>query len=374
MNRILLLHGPNLNLLGVREPDRYGTTTLGELETRVGEWGHRMGLVVEPFQSNHEGALIDRLHAARTEVDGIVINAGALTHTSYALHDAIVAVDLPAVEVHISNIKEREPWRRRSVTAPACLYTIYGRGLTGYRDALRILLTRAASPVLTLPYGKHEDQVIDVRSQTDAKARPLAVFFHGGFWRTEYTRDTIDGLAADLAQRGWTTINVEYRRGTGDGWDGLASDVHAALDRIGALPGLAATTTAYVGHSVGAHLAFWAGGHRTPAPGVMVGLAPVLDLDSAGGLDDGAVARLTEGRASGDADPLEAAIVAPNAMTRQILVHGTNDTIVPVDMSRAYAAAAPSSNVELIELDAGHFELLDPARPWWNDIVGLLEG
>ncbi len=137
--RVALIHGPNLNLLGTREPEIYGTTTLAELDDMCTGWGAELRLTVSTFQSNHEGAIVDRIQTAAGEVDGIVINAGALTHYSYAIYDALVAVGLPAIEVHISDIHAREDWRRRSVIQPACLAQISGEGLDGYRRALQIL-------------------------------------------------------------------------------------------------------------------------------------------------------------------------------------------------------------------------------------------
>jgi len=136
---VLVINGPNLNMLGTREPEIYGTTTLSELDTMCIEWGAGLGLTVSTFQSNHEGAIIDRIQAAASNSDGIVINAGAFTHYSYALYDALVAVGLPTVEVHISDIHSREEWRRHSVIQPACLTQISGEGLDGYRRALEIL-------------------------------------------------------------------------------------------------------------------------------------------------------------------------------------------------------------------------------------------
>ena len=137
--RVLVINGPNLNLLGVRRPEVYGTMTLGDLEELCREWGADLGLEVETFQSNHEGALIDRLHDALGMVDGVVLNPGALAHYSYALHDAVEAVALPVVEVHISDISRREEWRARSVVSPACAATISGHGAEGYREALELL-------------------------------------------------------------------------------------------------------------------------------------------------------------------------------------------------------------------------------------------
>lgn len=137
--RVLVVNGPNLNLLGVRRPEVYGDTTLPELEGCCRAWGAELGIQVETFQSNHEGAIIDCLHDALGRADAVVLNPGALTHYSYALHDAIEAISLPVVEVHLSDIARRESWRARSVVAPACALTITGRGIDGYREALEWL-------------------------------------------------------------------------------------------------------------------------------------------------------------------------------------------------------------------------------------------
>jgi 3-dehydroquinate dehydratase-2 len=146
MATVLVVNGPNLNLLGTREPAIYGSATLPELDEMCVGWGAEMGLTVTTFQSNHEGAIIDRIQEASGDSTGIVINAGALTHYSYAIYDALVAVGLPTVEVHISNIRAREEWRRRSVIQPACLTQITGEGLEGYRRALEILAEAADPP------------------------------------------------------------------------------------------------------------------------------------------------------------------------------------------------------------------------------------
>ncbi len=140
MTRLLVINGPNLNLLGTREPDLYGETTLGELEVRCRAWGRELGALVETYQSNHEGDLIDRLHDALGRFDGVVVNPGALAHYSYALRDAIAAVDIPVVEVHISNIGQREEWRRTSVTREVCVDAVIGEGVEGYRRAMEILI------------------------------------------------------------------------------------------------------------------------------------------------------------------------------------------------------------------------------------------
>ncbi len=129
---ILLVNGPNLNLLGEREPEIYGRTTLHEIEKLVREACAGWNVEVKAFQSNHEGALIDFLQEHRAKARGIVINAGAYTHTSYALHDCLKAMPVPAVEVHISNVYAREAFRRTSVIAPACRGQIAGLGIRGY--------------------------------------------------------------------------------------------------------------------------------------------------------------------------------------------------------------------------------------------------
>lgn len=140
MITLLVLHGPNLNRLGRRDPAHYGALTLPELEARVAAWAAARGARTLFVQSNHEGALIDALqqHAGRT--DGALVNLGALTHTSYALHDALVDYGRPAVEVHLSKASEREAWRRTSVVRPACVGSVEGKGAEGYREALAILL------------------------------------------------------------------------------------------------------------------------------------------------------------------------------------------------------------------------------------------
>ena len=140
MKRIVIINGPNLDRLGIREPDIYGDQTLTDLENLLTEEAESLGVQVQFYQSNHEGFIIDEIgEYSSSEVFGLILNPGALTHTSLALRDAIAGSDLPAIEVHISNIYRREDIRQHSLTAPACIGVISGLGFEGYVAALRYL-------------------------------------------------------------------------------------------------------------------------------------------------------------------------------------------------------------------------------------------
>lgn len=138
---VLVLHGPNLNLLGEREPEIYGRTTLAEIDSELRALGEELGVSVESFQSNSEGALVDRIQDARGRVAGAIINPGAYTHTSIAIRDALAALAVPTVEVHLSNIYRREPFRHHSTIADLVDGRIVGLGAQGYGLALRALIS-----------------------------------------------------------------------------------------------------------------------------------------------------------------------------------------------------------------------------------------
>ena len=212
----------------------------------------------------------------------------------------------------------------------------------------------------TVAYGEHAEQVADVRGG----GTQVAAVVHGGFWRSSFTRANTRALAVDLALRGWTSWNVEYRRiGNGGGVPETLEDVAAAVARSGA--------TVVLGHSAGGHLALWAGGDtRVPA----VSLAGVCDLTAAArdGIGAGAAVELAGGtpeerpEAYALADPMQRLPVE----TAQLVVHGDADDRVPVEYSRRYAAAA---GCELLELaGVGHFEVIDPRTDAWADVAGRL--
>jgi 3-dehydroquinate dehydratase II len=137
--RILVIHGPNLNLLGRREPEIYGRTTLDEINRNLTELGVQLGAGVITFQSNHEGAIVDRIQQAAGNCDGLIINAAAFTHTSIAIRDALADLEVPLIEVHLSNIHRREPFRHKSMMAGVVTGQILGLGANGYMLALRAL-------------------------------------------------------------------------------------------------------------------------------------------------------------------------------------------------------------------------------------------
>lgn len=138
--KILVINGVNMNMLGIREPEKYGTMTLKDLEKELYAYSFELGIDIETFQSNHEGEIVEKIHSAYNNFDGIVINPAAFTHTSVAIRDAIAAVNIPTVEVHMTNIQAREDFRHNSLTAPVCVAQISGFGVDCYKLGLKGLL------------------------------------------------------------------------------------------------------------------------------------------------------------------------------------------------------------------------------------------
>lgn len=364
MRSFLVLNGPNLNLLGRRDPAVYGSTTHADLIEACTRHAADLDATVEVVQSNHEGTLIDLLHGATA--DGIVLNAGAYAHTSYAVRDAIDAIDIPVVEVHISNVMEREDWRRVSVIKPVCAYSIYGRGIDGYRWAMRHLVARA-TPRVQLAYGDSPEQFGDLRLPASGNTIGLAVLVHGGFWAHQWTADTMEFCALDLGQRGIATFNVEYRRiGAGGDASSMVADVLAATQMARGHVG--SERLALIGHSAGAQLAFRAA--LSLEPELTVAMGGILDMESAlaDSIGSGAAAAYLDGAAAIEFSPAAAPLASPT-----IIAHGDSDDRVPFVQALRYLEAASAAGVDQIELmtvkGGGHFEFLDPTRHAWTEVA-----
>ncbi len=366
--RLLVINGPNLNMLGTREPDIYGSETLTDLERQWRMRATQYAVGLHAVQSNHEGELIDVLHAEGTRADGVIINPGALSHYSYALHDAMAAITAPVVEVHISNIHERESWRRTSVTAPAAERVIVGRGTRGYLDAIDHLRALLSHPPVTVSYGDSADQVIDIRVPQGATG--TVALIHGGFWRSIWARDIMDPLAVHLADHGWATANIEYRRGPGS----FASSQADIADAVASLPshiGSAGERAIAVGHSAGGYLALRQAIDDGGIP--VIALAPVIDLDaiSRSRVDDDPISTYLGATRGEDPSLWDAASIPTGLSGRAALIHGDADEAVPIDHSVAFAASA---GLDLVTLPgADHMALIDPMSPAADALLRALE-
>lgn len=371
--RILVINGPNLNLLGTREPDIYGSDTLPDLEAMWRRHGTSLGVGIDTYQSNHEGGIIDEIQAAGPRHDGIIINAGALTHYSYAIHDALKAIDVPVIEVHISDIHEREEWRRISVLSPAAERVIVGRGTQGYLDAINLLVARSLFPPSALHYGPNADQVVDLR--IPAAPRGLVCLVHGGFWRTKWARDTMAPVAAALAADGYATANIEYRRGPGSFSESRAdvADAVEAASRHVAQHGHGDLTTVIVGHSAGGYLATrLVEDHPTVS---VVALSPALDLQSISSArpeDDPVAAYLGDDLHTVPERWAEAAPSGSNA-DRVTIIHGTADPDIPVDHSQAFHQAHAGTTLITLE-GVDHMALIDPHDAAFTTVHATIDG
>lgn len=138
--KILIINGVNMNMLGIREPEKYGSMTLKDLEKELYAFSFELGIDIETFQSNHEGEIVEKIHSAKNNFDGIVINAGAYTHTSIAIRDALSSIDIPTAEVHMTNIYKREEFRQKSFLAPVCIGQISGFGINSYKLGIKAIV------------------------------------------------------------------------------------------------------------------------------------------------------------------------------------------------------------------------------------------
>lgn len=354
--KIAVVNGPNLNLLGNREPETYGAGSYQDLADSIEQWARRLGHEVTISQHNLEGDVVDAVHEAAS-VDGLIINPGAFTHTSRAVADAIAALSIPVIEVHISDITSREPWRSHSVLDGLVTRTIVGRGRVGYRDAIRLLHNLQAAPV-EIRYGPHRENVADLRHSPGATQ--LVVLVHGGFWMNQWARDTVDTMAVDLYQRGIATLNLEYRRnGAGGAWPGSGHDVQMAFDHL-QHTNLVGLDTTWMGHSAGGYLSLWLS-QRRPIPRV-IGLASITDLAAIERSDQPTAALAREVLAQGAPER----VIGRGEIT---LIHGVSDQVVDVEQS------GRSEGARVVTLEGlGHFELLDPRRAHWSHVLEAIGG
>lgn len=361
--RILIINGPNLNLLGTREPETYGSATLRSLENEWARHASRVRVGITTFQSNHEGGIIDAIQAAHGRFDGIILNAGALSHYSYAIYDALIAVEIPTVEVHISNIHEREEWRRRSVTGEAAIATIYGRGTVGYANAIDLLTAHITMPHEIYSYGGTQDQLVDVRLADGEGPAPVVVTIHGGFWRDVWKRDTMAPLCAAITQLGWSTVNVEYTRGSGS-FPHAINDIAQALAWVrqnADVHGFDTDRIVVMGHSAGGYLALKAG-HDDPALIGVIALAPVTDLNalSSARPDDDPVAAFVGCSRDTDPELWEKANLRGDPLVPAHLIHGANDeTVTPAHTVGYVRDHTPQAREILLE-GIGHMGIVDP--------------
>jgi 3-dehydroquinate dehydratase-2 len=361
--RILIINGPNLNLLGTREPETYGYVTLRNLEHEWNQHAARLRVGIATYQSNHEGSLIDAIQGASGRFDGIILNAGAFTHYSYAISDALRAVGIPTVEVHISNIYEREKWRHHSVIADASIASIYGRGTVGYLNAIDLLTAYVTVPHEIHRYGEGIDTLVDVRRADTEAPAPVAVILHGGFWQDAWKRDIMAPLSAAITQLGWSTVNVEYSRGPGSfpkavddivdalSWVRNNADVHNFdMHRI-----------VLIGHSAGGYLALKAA-HTDAALAGVIALAPVTNLHAISKeRPDDDPASMFLGCVQ-DTDPARWGAAALNGepLVPVHMIHGMNDeTVAPshtIDYVRDHPEMATQNLVESMD----HMGIIDP--------------
>ena len=361
--RIAVVNGPNLNLLGTRQPEVYGHTTLDRLIRLLAAWGRSVGAEIAHFQSNREGAIIDHLHGLRGQTDGIVINPGALTHYSRSLADALAATELPIVEVHISNVMERERWRQHSVVSPVCVRTIYGRGVEGYRWGIRHLHYRLLGNPQTIRGAA--GAVGDLRLPEEGSSpHPVVLLLHGGGWMGQWRRDQLDGMAMDLADRGYATYNFEYLPSRGSGrFPVTIETTRQAYREIADRAELDARRVALLGHSAGGNLALMASvwwrrwGH---APRLAISLAGITTLRMDSDLDRAYLAG-QDPRASSPARLIPLGVDS-------LLIHAQDDELVPSDHSTGFARAATAAGDRaetLILKNGGHLGFLDIGNRAW---------
>lgn len=359
---------------------RFSSSLLREL---VAVWDGATGTSSEVVVMTSGGSLLAEVDKGLAAADGVVVSPVNWSDlravaSAHAGSFRIVAVGMDDADAAPGG-----------ASAAWGLPVVRGRGLDGYRWASAWLRQRAAYPFEEMGYGEQPDQIADLRLPQDGyDPFPVAVFLHGGFWRERWVRDTIEPLAIDLAQQGFATLNVEYRRAgaTFPGWRQTAGDVAAAIDRLASLDRpLDLSRVVLVGHSAGAQLAAWAIRRRPDGtatavvhPAALVLLAGMVDLDESArrGLGDTSNPTIAYLGGSPSERREEYASASPHALlplgVPQVVVQGKRDSPDLVDMARTYAerARALGDAVTYLEPDDGdHFTVITPSRPEWQATV-----
>ena len=257
----LIINGPNLNLLGQREPDIYGSNTYAGLCQLIEDYAAAHGSTAVCYQSNHEGAIIDTIHAAQGKYDAIIINPGAYTHYSYAIHDALKAVSVPAYEVHISDISTREPFRRISVTAPACVGQVYGLGFDGYLRAMDVFLPKGGELCVI------GDPVLHSKSPAIQNAMLRRLGLAPIYSATPVKAEELSAFMAEAKSGKWRGFNATMPHK--QALIPLLDDIDEEAKLLGAVN----TVTIENGKAVG---------HNTDGRGFLAALREELDIDPAG--------------------------------------------------------------------------------------------
>jgi acetyl esterase/lipase len=350
---------------------------IADLEQRCARWAAMSGVPVDVTPPAGASELARRIRLAGADgFSGVVLERPHAPDAA-ELVAAVQAAAVPVVAVTPAYVADRSGPLDR-----ACVRVIHGRGRSVVRWALTHLRTRVSAPFREWAYGDGPTQIGDLRAGDDGPA-PLAVIFHGGFWRDEWERDLMDAAAVDLTARGWITWNVEYRRmgPSGGGWPATMDDARAVIAAIRDLPAPVDTSRIMLlGHSAGAQLALYAAAraHGAVVPSLVAALAPVTDLVAAAhdGVGWGSVTEFLgdpdkQPRRYGEASPSERLPIG----VPQLLVHGRQDRHVPIVLARAYARMARKAgdDVELIEIpDADHFRLIDPGDTAWATLLSAI--
>jgi acetyl esterase/lipase len=349
-------------------------------------WGSEAGVDVD-VRTGDPAAVVRTLGVPVADgpgrLTGVILGPGPAALDDPALASAVATVGLPVVAAEPANLRKTGPAPEDTAFVAAGGRVIYGRGPDTGRHAVLFMARRQERRPDTLAYGHEPGHEGDLWLPPTGGPHPVVLLLHGGFWYHAWERDLMDGLAVDLARRGFAAWNVEYRRvGAGGGWPAPADDADRATEHLRALApvyDLDLDRLIVLGHSAGAQLALWvaARGRRGEVhPALAVGLATIGDLEAARAerIGGGSVARLLDGAeaALADASPIERLPIG----VAQILAHAADDDVVPPAQTTRYAAAARSAGDEITLLrfgTGGHYGLIEPRTPAWAAVAAEIE-